>query len=133
MVTGCEKENELPSYYAKGTIIAVTGGCYGEIVVIEVETPQNIGYEGSFTTIDEEVNITYENAIGVPYFSKIGISGSVPETVGTWLYFKYRELTGEEKEQGLFSSQTPMFCPAIFGSPYTKPMIITKILKYRRD
>jgi len=127
------KKDELPSYYAKGTIIAVTGGCYGEIVVIEVETPNNIGYKGSFSTIGEEVDISYENAIGVPYFSKIGIPNHVPEAEGTWLYFKYRELTDEEMKQGLFSSQAPMICPAIFGYPYAKPLIITKVVKYRKN
>uniref|UniRef100_UPI0032168C59 hypothetical protein n=1 Tax=uncultured Draconibacterium sp. TaxID=1573823 RepID=UPI0032168C59 len=128
---GCEKEDELPPYHAKGKIIEVTKQCYGEIVLIEVENPKGIGLSGSFSYPgDENESITYKNAIGVPYFSKIGIPDSVPQNTGTWLYFKYRELTEEEKEVLFYSSNPPLFCPANIISPSNVPYIITKIISY---
>lgn len=71
MVVGCEKKEELLPNHAKGKIIAVTTQCYGEVVVIEVENPKGIGLSGTFSTIGDEIDISYNNAIGVPYFSKI--------------------------------------------------------------
>jgi hypothetical protein len=128
---GCEKNDELLPYHAKGKIIAVTAMCYGETVLIEVENPKGIGIADSFSTIGGEINISYENAIGIPYFSKIGIPDSVPQTVGTWLYFEYRELTEEEKEENLFSPDTPTICLGIYGAPTSNRFIITKIISYQ--
>jgi len=130
---GCGKEEELPPFHAKGKIIEVTGGCYGETVLIEVETPKGIGLSGTFSYPgDENESITYKNAIGVPYFSKIGIPDSVPQTIGTWLYFEYRELTEEERNQpSLFSPDPPIVCQAIYGPPTAKTLIITKIINYK--
>jgi hypothetical protein len=128
---GCEKEKELPPYHAKGKIIAVTSQCYGEVVVIEVENPKEVGLSGTFSTIGNEIDISYNNAIGVPYFSKTGIPDSVPQTIDTWLYFEYRELTEEEKEQNLFLPDPNVFCPAIYGSPIVNQFIITQIINYK--
>jgi hypothetical protein len=126
---GCEKEDELPPFHAKGKIIAVTAMCYGEIVLIEVENPKGLGVKETFSTIGKEIDISYDNAIGVPYFSKIGIPDSVPQTVGTQLYFEYRELTEEERGQSnLFSTYPPIVCQAIYGPPTAKTLIITKII-----
>ena len=132
MMTGCEKEEKLPPFYAKGRIIAVTSMCYGEVVLIEVENPKGIGLPGTFSYIGENNKvITYKNAIGVPYFSKIGIPQSVPQKVGTWLYFEYRELTDEEKKDGsLFSPNPPIVCPAIYCSPVRSNLIITKVVEF---
>lgn len=130
--TGCEKEEELPSYHAKGKIIEVTGGCYGEIVLIEVENPQGVGLPGTFSVPgNEDEAITYRNAIGVPYFSKIGIPDFVPQTIGTWLYFEFRELTTKEKENLFSSSNSPLICPANIISPTNVPLIITEIISYK--
>jgi len=128
---GCEDDdNELSPYQAEGTIIEVTGGCYGEIVLIEVEKPKGIGLSGTFSKPGKESEaITYTNAIGVPYFSKIGIPDSVSQTVGTWLDFEYRELTEEEKTR-LFLTDPPIACPAIYGSPFVSYFIITKVIRY---
>lgn len=131
MGAGCEKDEELPPFHAKGKIIAVTTMCYGEIVLIEVENPKGLGVKETFSTIGKEIDISYDNAIGVPYFSKIGIPDSVPQTVGTQLYFEYRELTDEEKEQNLFLPDPTVFCPAIYGSPTVVQFIITKIINYK--
>jgi hypothetical protein len=128
---GCEKDKELPPYHAKGKIIAVTTQCYGEVVVIEVEKPKGIGFPGTFSTIGNEIDISYNNAIGVPYFSKTGIPDYVPQTIDTWLYFEYRELTEEEKEQNLFLPDPNLFCPAIYGSPIVNQFIITQIINYK--
>ncbi|MCF8360915.1 MAG: hypothetical protein K9H26_19355 [Prolixibacteraceae bacterium] len=127
---GCKKNDELPPCHAKGEIIEVTGGCYGEIVLIEVETPKGIGLSGTFSYPGgEDESITYKNAIGVPYFSKIGISDSVPQTIGTWLHFEYRELTEEERNQpSLFATDPPITCPSIYGPPSVKRLIINKII-----
>ena len=129
---GCEKDEELPPYQAKGKIILVTGQCYGETVLIEVENPKGIGLAGTFSYPgDEKESITYKNAIGVPYFSKIGIPDSIPQTIGIWLYFEYRELTNEEKENLFNSSNPPLICPANIISPSNAPFIITKIISYK--
>jgi len=129
---GCDKNDKLPSYQAKGTIIEITGGCYGEIVLIEVEEPQGIGLAGVFSVSGKHDEIiTYQNAIGVPYFSKIGIPDSISQTIGTRLYFKYRELTDEEEEQSsLFSPDPPIVCPHIIGSPVARRLMITKVIRY---
>ncbi len=133
MGIGCKKEKELPPNHAKGKIILVTGQCYGETVLIEVENPKGIGSSGTFSYIGEESKkISYENAIGVPYFSKIGLSNTIPQKVGTWLYFEYRELTDDETKNGdLYSSNLPIACPAIYGPPTGKNLIITKVIEYK--
>jgi hypothetical protein len=133
MGTGCEKDEGLPPYHAKGKIIDITGGCYGEIVLIEVEKPKGIGFPGTFSYEGKEnESITYKNAIGVPYFSKIGISDSIPQTKGTWLYFEYRERTEEEMGQSsLFAPDPPVFCTANIGPPSANPLLITKIINYK--
>ena len=130
--TGCEKE-ELEPYQAKGRIVEITGGCYGEIVLIEVENPKGIGEAGTFAFVgDEKTRITYKNAIAVPYFSKIGIQSTVSQTIGTWLYFEYRELTEEERIQSnLFEPDYPMVCLGIYGSPSAKSLMITKVIDFR--
>jgi len=128
----CNKDDKLPPYHAKGTIIAVTGGCYGEIVLIEVENPKGIGLKGTFSTYYKEVDVSYDNAIGVPYFSKIGIPDTVPQTIGTWLYFEYRELTEEERNQSdLWSPDPPIVCPAIYVPPSATSFMIVKIISYK--
>jgi hypothetical protein len=130
---GCEKEEDLPPDHAKGKIIEVTGGCYGEIVLIEVKSPEGIGLPGTFSYPgDEDEAISYKNAIGIPYFSKIGIPDSIPQTVGTELYFEYRELIEEERNQSsLFETDPPIVCQAIYGPPTAKRLIITRIISYK--
>jgi hypothetical protein len=124
-LTSCEKE--LPSNHALGNIIAVTAGCYGEIVLIEVENPKDIGYQGAFG------EIKYMNAIGVPYFSKIGIPDSIPQIIGTEIYFEFRELTSEEYESGgLFSPSKPIICPLYIGPPHARRLIITKVFSFKK-
>jgi hypothetical protein len=127
--TGCEKEESAQSH-AKGTIIAVTEKCYGETVLIEVEEPKGIGSFGNFFTLDRGIDISYKNTISVPYFSKIGIPDSVPQIVGTWLYFEYRELTEEERKNSHLFSDPTLVCPAIYSPPAAQQFIITEILKY---
>ena len=133
---GCDKNNEqekLPLNHAKGTIIDVTSQCYGEVVLIEVDNPQGIGTAGTFTRIGDRQNpLTYQNAISVPYFSKIGIPDSVPQTIGTKLYFTYRELTEEERQAPyLFSTNPPIHCTAVTGPPSANYYTITKIISYQ--
>lgn len=126
---GCSDE-ELPPFQAKGRIIEITGGCYGEIVLIEVSNPKDIGERGSFTKTGEKT-INYKNAIAVPYFSKIGIPNSVPQEVGTWLYFEYREFTnGEIESSNLFHPDYPMICYGNIGPPSAKRIMITKVIDY---
>lgn len=129
---GCENDEELPPYHAKGKIIAVTSMCYGEVVLIEVENPKELGAKDIFTTIGKDINVSYDNAIGVPYFAKMGIPDSIPQTVGTQLYFEYRELTNEEREQSsLFATDLPIICQAIYGSPSAKRLLIKRIISYK--
>jgi hypothetical protein len=127
----CERTDVLPPNHAKGKIIAVTSLCYGEIVLIEVEKPKGIGVKDTFSTLNKDVDISYENAISVPYFSKIGLPNSIPQLVGTELFFMYRELTTEEWESGhLFEPGEPTFCTMNIGPPNSKPLIITRVLSY---
>jgi hypothetical protein len=127
---GCSDE-ELPPFQAKGRIIEITGGCYSEIVLIEVSNPKGIGESGSFARIGEdEKRVNYRNAIAVPYFSKIGIPNSVPQKVGTWLYFEYREFTEEEIASQLFLPNPPMMCYGNIGPPSSKRLIITKVIDF---
>lgn len=130
---GCDKNDDLPHNQANGKIIAITGGCYGEIVLIEVESSNNIGLHGTFFDPDNEDNlISYQNGIAVPYFSKIGISHSVPQVIGTELHFEYRELTQEEREQTLLFQSTPLpICLANVGPPSANPFIITQVFNYK--
>ena len=133
MGAGCEKEEELPPNTAKGKIIIVTDQCYGETVLIEVENPKGIGLSGTFSFVGEpDKKITYENGILVPYFSKIGLPTTVSQLVGTWLYFEYRDITDNEIKDGkLYSTNPPIACPTIYGSPVGKKLIITKVFESR--
>jgi len=129
----CEKEEEiLPSSYAEGRIIQIFGGCYGECIMIEVENPEGIGVAGTFAFPgNEESRITYKNAIGVPWFSKLpDVPEDIPETIGTWLYFEYRDVKEKEKED-LFQTRTPIICPANIIPPSVKLYVITKIIEFK--
>ncbi len=118
----CNTSDDLPSNQAKGKIIAVTGGCYGEIVLIEVESPLDIGKRDNFSTTDGNIVISYDNAIGIPYFSKIGIPDTIPQAIGTELQFEYRELTKNDKENSLlFSPNPPPICHANIAPPVMTP------------
>jgi hypothetical protein len=132
ILAGCKKE-DLEPFHAKGKIIEITSGCYGEIVLIEVENPEGIGEAGDFARIGEdEKMITYKNAIAVPYYSKIGIPNTVPQTVGTWLYFEYRELTEDEKSiSDLYSPNPPPACYGNIIPPTAKRLVITKVLDFK--
>jgi hypothetical protein len=128
LAISCKKEEVLPLNTAKGKIIAVTEKCYGEIVLIEIENPKGIGFSSTFSTIDKEIEISYKNAIGVPYFDKIGLSGIASPMIGASLYFEYRELTNDElNDPFLFSPNPPIICQGVYGSPTCKRLIITKI------
>ncbi len=129
----CERTETLPPNHAKGKIILITTRCYGETVVIEVNNPDGLGVAGVFSEPGKETeSTTYNNAIGVPYFEKIGLPDSIPQTIGTELYFEYRELTSEEWENGhLFESAEPIACYANIIPPNTKKLIITNIINYK--
>jgi len=131
IVFACERADVLPPNHAKGKIIAITALCYGEIVLIEVENPKGIGVKDTFSNLNKEVDLNYENAIGVPYFSKIGLPDSIPQIVGTELYFEFRDLTKEERESShLFGPSEPIICLMNIIPPHAKPLIITKVVSY---
>ena len=46
LLFACNRLDELPKNHAIGKIIAITGQCYGEMVLIEVENPKGIGLPG---------------------------------------------------------------------------------------
>jgi hypothetical protein len=124
-IGGCEKDEILPPNQAKGRVLGATEPCYGNGVYIEVENPKGIGEKGTFSRAGWE----YENAICVPYFDRINLP---PEFMkeGTWLHFEYRELTEEEKNQGLFIPDEFIICQALWGPPKAKVYIITKIISH---
>jgi hypothetical protein len=132
---GCEKEELLPPNQAKGRIIQIFTRCYGECIMIEVENPKGIGMGGTFAIPgNEESRIYYENAIGVPYFSKTSTEiptefEKVPITIGTWLYFEYRDITEDEKD--LFYMFPPPVCTANIVPPPAKPYIIIRVIEIK--
>lgn len=97
-----------------------------------MESSKSIGLYGAFFDSDKENNlITYQNAIEVSYFSKIGISDTVPQVIGTELHFEYRQLTQEEREQSLlFHSDATLICNINIAPPPANPFFITKLLNY---
>jgi len=130
MIVKCDKGDHLPPFHAKGKIFLITSWCWGEVVYIEVEEPDGIGSTGNIF-FTEDTQITYKNAIGVPYFTKIRIPDSVPQSVGTKLYFEYRELTEEEKENiYLFRTDTPIACPSNIAPYDIKRFIIKEVFSY---
>ena len=139
MAFSCEKEevqpaNEEEGSIAEGTIIETFAQCYGYWIMIEVEKPQGIGKAGSYTLPGQEDSPkTYYNAIGVPYFERIpGLKTEAPDTIGTWLRFKYRELTHKERcDKNLFRDTSFVgICNAMIGPPDVSMYMITKILDY---
>jgi hypothetical protein len=124
-ISSCERVKELPPYHAKGKIISITTACYGEAVLIDVENPQGIGLAGTF------FDISYQNGIRVPYFSKVGLPDSIPQTIGTSLYFKYREISNDEWENNNpFLPSEPVICLLPVGPPPSKIYIITEIISF---
>ena len=136
--TGCENEandeKQLPPNHAKGKIIDISGGCYQESIWIEVEQPEDIGSAGSWSPFDyegEEPWVSYNNAIEVPYFSRLsGIPDSIPQRIDMELYFKYKKYKPEEYNEILFPFQHP--CPAIYdlSTPNLNRFVITEIIDY---
>ena len=123
---GCKDDEETMIKRATGEIILVTRMCYGEAVIIEVDNPVGIGKEGTFAFIGDTNRIEYQNAISVPYFSKIPeIPDSIIPNIGLEIDFEYREL--EEGEASLFNANLSDPCLWIISPPNTKPYMITKI------
>ena len=107
--------------------------CYGYWVMIEVEDPLGIGVGGEFAYPgDEGSRINYSNAIGVPYFHKIHeLDTEAPDTIGTWLHFKYRELTDKERYSKIFVDHSFLgICDTNVGPPSANMYIITEIIDY---
>ncbi len=139
MTYSCEKEevqptNEEEGSIAEGTIIETFAQCYGYWIMIEVEKPQGIGKAGTFIPVDCPCpKIDYHNAIGVPYFERIpGLKTEAPDTIGTWLRFKYRELTHKERcDKNLFRDTSFIgICNTMIGPPDVSMYMITKIIDY---
>lgn len=129
---GCEEKEEiLPPNHAKGEIIQIFGGCYGEWVMIEIENPKGIGLPGTFieSSQNKDTKIEYKNAIGVPWFSKLLDINDTLQSIGNYLYFEYRNVTEEEID--LFRTIPPPVCPANIIPPPTKCYIITKIIEVK--
>jgi hypothetical protein len=136
---GCENEandeKQLPPNHAKGKIIEIFGGCYHEAIWIEVELPEDIGSAGSWSPFDyegEEPWVSYNNAIEVPYFSRLsGIPDSIPQ-IGMELYFKYKKYKPEEYSKTLFPV-SQVACPDIYylsTPPNLNRFVITEIIDY---
>jgi hypothetical protein len=132
----CEEKNdmELPPNHAKGKIIDISGGCYPESIWIEVEQPEDIGSAGSWSPFDyegEEPWISYNNAIEVPYFSRLsGIPDSIPQRIGMELYFKYKKYKPEEYNATLFPLGQQLCLGIIPTTPDLNRFVITEIIDY---
>ena len=134
MAYSCEKEEVLPPGEAKGKIIQVLFRCYGSGLMIEVENPKGIGEGGTFKQIGCSCpEISFNNAIIVPVFERISdLHTNAPDSVGTWLRFKYRELTQKECcDKNLFRDTSFVgICNMMIGPPSVPMYMITKILDY---
>lgn len=123
VANGCDKEDDLPANHAKGEIVGVTTRCGGQAIIIEVTRPKNIGHSATF-----DDGTKYNNLVGVPYFSKIDLPDTIPGSIGTKLYFEYREVTDEELD--LFKTIPAPLCPLDY-IPYSyRKLIITKVISY---
>ncbi len=128
ITAGCQKEDESSIYNAKGNILFITGGCYGEAVIIEIDSPKGIGTAGTFAFVGDTTQYIYENAIAVPYFFKIPeIPDSIIPTKGLYIDFEYRELEEEERIPGLFTPSPPPLCQMNIIPPDIIHYMITKI------
>lgn len=129
----CEKKNQkqIAVDQAEGKIIATFNRCYGYWVMIEVENPPGIGDTGSFTPPGDS-EIKYKNAIGVPYFNRLpDVKTGAKDSIGTWLNFKYRKLTDEERHSLIFvDTAFHGICPANIIPPTAQMYIITKVIDY---
>ncbi len=128
-IAGCDdkadvKEEKLPPYEAKGYVLGVTGGCEGNAVYIEVTNPKGIGKKGIFKHRGQNATWSYENAIGVPHFYKLGLPNELMKK-GTFLHFKYREYD-YEKDSHYFEYEHPCFTDKI--PPTANYYIITEII-----
>ena len=126
---GCEKET-LPPNQAKGIVLGPTDPCQGYALYIEVEKPKGIGHEGKNISAGSGRTWSYNNAIAVPLFDKIGFPVELMEE-GTWLHFEYRELMEEEIHMGLFSPDEPVICQMFYGPPPANYYMITKIIAHK--
>jgi len=134
MAFSCTKEEKLPANQAEGTILQTFRACYGYWIMIEVENPKGIGVSGTFAFPgDEDSRITYQNAIGIPYFDKIPeLHTEAPDTIGTWLRFEYRDLTTEERNSNIFvDTSFQGICNTMIAPPDAHMYMITKIIGYR--
>jgi hypothetical protein len=130
-IGSCTDNEELPENQAKGQITHVFDGCYGQWLMIEVDQPNNIGKTGHFVSSPStsHLEFDYTNAIGVPWFSKISeIPDTVPDIIGTWLYFEYRGI--EQGDDLLFETVPPVYCPAVYLIPDVNQYVVTKVFKY---
>jgi hypothetical protein len=131
----CEKDEPVfPSNQAKGRIIETFRMCYGYWVMIEVDDPLGIGVEGEFAFPgDEGPRLIYSNAIGVPYFHRIPeLDTEAPDTIGTWLHFKYRKLTADELHSNIFiDTSFHGICLSNVAPPYVNMYIVTEIIDYQ--
>ncbi len=133
MAFSCEKEEVLPPGEAKGKIIQVLFRCYGSGLMIEVENPKGIGEGGTFKQIGCSCpEISFNNAIIVPVFERISdLHTNAPDSVGTWLHFKYREVTQEEFANGIFiDTSFHGICEMNIGPPSIPRFVVTKIIDY---
>ena len=92
----------------------------------------NIGKTGHFVpaalTVSPEFN--YTNAIGVPWFSKLSvIPDTIPDLIGTWLYFEYRDV--ETSDEELFKTIPPINCQGVYIPPSVNRYVITKIIDFK--
>ena len=127
-----DDKDTLPPMQAKGEIIYTIWGCSGDMMIIEVKNPANIGSSDVFKGFDYEFSC--KNGIGVPYFDRTPVIGYEDGThlpVGTWLHFKYREITEEDRGNNLFTIDPTRLCPAIYGPPSIKRYIVTEIIDFK--
>ena len=131
MAYSCGKEKPLPPNQAEGKIITTFDRCYGYWVMIEVESPQGIGSEGSFTPVGG-YEIKYKNAIGVPYFERLpDLKTDAKDSIGTWLNFEYRKLTEKERHSQIFvDTSFHGICSTNIVPPTAQMYIITKVIDY---
>ncbi len=125
---GCEKDDKKPFIYkAEGYVLGKTEVCTGNGLYIEVTKPKIIGKKGAFTVLKfPKFQITYNNAIRVPFFDKVNLPIEAME-VGTSLHFEYRKY---DPNKDFHYFQHDENC-TIYKIPPATTYIITKIISYK--
>ena len=116
---------------AKGIVVTIIGRCHGNGVLIDVETPIDIGVSDEFRYDKDSDPIVYKNGILVQDFILLYREGVIMEEnihirFGTTIYFDYIEI---EKDEWIRLYDKGI-CHAIYIPIAVPRYVITKVYNY---